>query len=82
MSDDKKMNANPKIGVWLGLLVLQYNLFHEDWFHLSFFLSLLVSLILEHYTRECESSNFDKIKNKNNTKNKTTQKLLAEFLFK
>ena len=39
-------------------------------FFLSFFLSLLVSLILEHYTRECEFGNFDKINNKNNTKNK------------
>ena len=43
------------------------------------------SLIYEHYTRECEFGNFDKIKNKkqkkkNNTKK--TQKLLAEFLFK
>ena len=34
----------------------------------NFFLSLLVSFILEHYTRECEFGNFDKIKNKNNTK--------------
>ena len=41
---------------------------------ISFFLSILVSLILEHYTRECEFGNFDEIKNKNNTKNKTTQK--------
>ena len=29
---------------------------------------MLVLLILEHYTRECEFGNFDKIKNKNNTK--------------
>ena len=43
------------------------------------------SLIHEHYTRECEFGNFDKIKNKNNTKkqnNTKTQKLLAKFLFK
>ena len=31
--------------------------------------TLLVSLILEHYTRKCDFGNFDKIKNKNNTKN-------------
>ena len=50
----------------------------------SFFLSIFTgSLIYEHYTRECEFGNFDKIKNtkkQNNTKK--TQKLLAEFLFK
>ena len=43
------------------------------------------SLIYEHYTRECEFGNFDKIKNKKHTKkkqHKKTQKLLAEFLFK
>ena len=42
----------------------------------SFFLSfkLLVSLILEHYTRECEFGNFNKIKNKNNTQNNTKKK--------
>ena len=34
---------------------------------LSFFLSLLASLKLEHYTRECEFRNFDKIKNKSKT---------------
>ena len=35
------------------------------------------SLIHEHYTRECEFGNFDKIKNKNNTQKNTqeTQKL-------
>ena len=33
-----------------------------DWVFLSLFLSLLVSLKLEHYTRECEFRNFDKIK--------------------
>ena len=54
---------------------------------ISFFLSFVTgSLIHEHYTRECEFGNFDKIKNKNNTKKpnntKKTQKLLAEFLFK
>ena len=53
---------------------------------LSFFLSIFTdSLIYEHYTRECEFENFDKIKNKKHKKNKTTQKtqkLLAEFLFK
>ena len=53
------------------------------------FLSILSiftgSLIYEHYTRECEFRNFDKIKNTKTQKNKTTQKtqkLLAEFLFK
>ena len=54
---------------------------------LSFFLSIYTgSLIHEHYTRECEFGNFDKIKKqKQHKKNKTTQKtqnLLAEFLFK
>ena len=39
-----------------------------------FFLSLMVSLKLEHYTRECEFRYFDKIKNKNKTKKKKTQK--------
>ena len=35
---------------------------------ISLFLSILVSLILENYTRECEFGNFDKMKNnKNNT---------------
>ena len=53
--------------------------------YLSFFLFLLllVSLKLEHYARECEFRNFDKIKNKNKTKKqsntKKTQKHLAEF---
>ena len=41
---------------------------------------------LEHYTRDCEFGNFDKIKNKNNSKTKQKQhkkqKFLAEFLFK
>ena len=41
-----------------------------------FFLSLLVSLKLEHYTRECEFGNFDEIKDKNNTK-KNPQKTLG-----
>ena len=37
---------------------------------IPFFLSIYTgSLIHEHYTRECEFGNFDKIKNKNNTKN-------------
>ena len=49
----------------------------------SFFLStILASLKLEHYARECEFWNFDKIKNKNNNNKKNTQKLLAGFLFK
>ena len=55
----------------------------------SFFLSFLSiftgSLIYEHYTRECEFGNFDKIKNtkhKKTKQHKKTQKLLAEFLFK
>ena len=33
-------------------------------FFFSFFLSLLGSLIIEHYTRACEFGNFDKIKKK------------------
>ena len=40
---------------------------------MSFFLSLSIyigSLIHEHYTRECEFGNFDKIKNKNTKKHK------------
>ena len=53
---------------------------------LSFFLSIYTgSLIYEHYTRECEFGNFDKIKNtkhKKTKQHKKTQKLLAEFLFK
>ena len=50
------------------------------------FLSIFTgSLIYEHYTRECEFGNFDKIKNtkhKKTKQHKKTQKLLAEFLFK
>ena len=51
------------------------------------FLSIFTgSLIHGHYTRECEFGNFDKkIKNKKHKKtkqHKTTQKLMAEFLFK
>ena len=46
----------------------------------SFFLSIFTGLLIhEHYTRECEFGNFDKIKNKNNTKNKTTQKNTKSF---
>ena len=41
---------------------------------ISFFLSILVSLILEHYTREREFGNFDEIKNKNNTKKQNNTK--------
>ena len=45
----------------------------------SFFLSIFTgSLIHEHYTRECEFGNFDKIKNKNNTQ-KNTQKNTKTF---
>ena len=57
-------------------------------FFLSFFLSFFTgSLIHEHYTRECEFGNFDKIKKQKTKKKKKksqkkTQKLLAEFLFK
>ena len=41
----------------------------------SFFLSIFTgSLIHEHYTRECEFENFDKINNKKHKKYKTTQK--------
>ena len=55
--------------------------------YLSIYLSIFTgSLIYEHYTRECEFGNFDKIKNKKHKKKqnntKKTQKLLAEFLFK
>ena len=58
---------------------------------LSFFLSIFTgSLIHEHYTRECEFGNFDKIKKKHTKKkkkkkkkkNNKKQQLLAEFLFK
>ena len=51
---------------------------------LIYFLSFVTgSLIHEHYTRECEFGNFDKNKKTKTTqKNKSTQKLLAEFLFK
>ena len=42
---------------------------------LSFFLSIYTgSLIYEHYTRECEFGNFDKIKNKKHTKKKQHKK--------
>ena len=47
----------------------------------AFFLSLLVRSY-EHYTRECEFGNFDKIENKNNTKNKTTPKKHKNFWLK
>ena len=54
--------------------------------NIPFFLSIFTgSLIYEHYTRECEFGNFDKIKNtkhKKTKQHKKTQKLLAEFLFK
>ena len=55
-----------------------YNLNHSG---LSFFLSIYTgSHIHEHYTRECEFGNFDKIKNKKkHTKNKTTQKKHKNF---
>ena len=47
---------------------------------LSFFLSIFTgSLIYEHYTRECEFGNFDKIKNTKHKKNKTTQKKHKNF---
>ena len=45
----------------------------------SFFLSLLVSLILEHYTRECEFGNFDKIKKQKQHKKQTIQKIHKNF---
>ena len=49
-------------------------------FVLSFFLSIFTgSLIYEHYTRECEFRNFDKIKNTKTQKNKTTQKKHKNF---
>ena len=44
--------------------------------YLSIFTGLL---IYEHYTRECEFGNFDKIKNKKHKKNKTTQKNTKTF---
>ena len=45
-----------------------------------FFLSIYTgSLILEHYTRECESGNFDKIKNKNITKKQNNTKKTKTF---
>ena len=48
----------------------------------SFLSTILASLKLEHYARECEFWNFDKIKkNKIKTKQKNT-KLLADFLLK
>ena len=44
-------------------------------FFLSFFLSIFTgSLIHEHYTRECEFGNFDKIKTKNTKKQNNTKK--------
>ena len=53
--------------------ILQYHVTHDVsvYFFLSFFTG---SLIHEHYTRECEFGNFDKIKKKNtnNTKNTKT----------
>ena len=49
---------------------------------LSFFLFLSIftgSLIHEHYTRECEFGNIDKIKNKNNTKKQNNTKKHKNF---
>ena len=47
---------------------------------LSFFLSIFTgSLIHEHYTRECEFGNFDKIKNKKHTKKKKNTKKHKNF---
>ena len=43
-------------------------------FLLSLFLSLLVSLKLEHYTRECEFGNFDKIKKQKQHKKQNNTK--------
>ena len=40
---------------------------------ISFFLSIFTGLLIhEHYTRECEFGNFNRIKNKKNTKNTKT----------
>ena len=62
-----------KIALLIRILDLLY-----AW--LFFFLSIFTgSLIHEHYTRECEFGNCDKMKNKNNTKNKTTQKTQKTF---
>ena len=73
-----------------GLSLPQTNLFGKPMFSIyiraCLFLSIFTgSLIYEHYTRECEFGNFDKIKNtkhKKTKQHKKTQKLLAEFLFK
>ena len=46
-----------------------------SFFFLSFFLSIFTgSLIHEHYTRECEFGNFDKIKTKQHKKKHTQKK--------
>ena len=46
----------------------------------SFFLSIFTgSLIHEHYTRECEFGNFDKIKNKKHKKTKQHKKNTKTF---
>ena len=69
------------ISVYLLFLLLNEILLHTNFSHiLSFFLSIFTgSLIYEHYTRECEFGNFDKIKNKKHTKKKTTQKKHKNF---
>ena len=73
----------------LAVLLITLDTVHQLVDYISsdnFFLSFVTdSLIHEHFTRECEFGNFDKIKKKNITKNNThkkTQKLLAEILFK
>ena len=75
-----------KVVVWTGIQDLQVSLGGPLISFFLFYLSIFTgSLIYEHYTRECQFGNFDKIKNKKHKKtkqHKKTQKLLAEFLFK
>ena len=88
----KYLNQTPD--EWMSVLAFHvlaiFILISYEVSELSFFLSTIqASLKLEHYAREWEFWNFDKIKKKNTKKKKlkkkTTkkiQKLLAEFLFK
>ena len=68
------------ISVWCFTFPKYMYMYLRRFSFFPFFLSNYTgSLIHEHYTRDCEFGNFDKIKNKNNTKNKTTQKNTKTF---
>ena len=53
---------------------------NQNFYTIKIYLSIFTgSLIYEHYTRECEFGNFDKIKKQKTQKNKTTQKNTKTF---